>query len=380
MNDVLLAPQDENHFYSRGLDTVYVNGERHFLVLWNTSSTMADPPPAGNYIVLSLYSSDGDFVTDLATYADPLNEDGASENDVIMWPQSVKLDPSESTVWISYTNNEGGYGQQNVSDWFCTLPWDPTLTSYPVAMTPEFQLGGNWEMEWSTDPNTAQNGQRGRPFVSGLIAPWHNGIYVYTGGSLQAVVDTGGSSAGFAFDRQGNLWYATYFGSPETIYVWTAAQIHNAVTQQQVLTTTDATHAFLTPENCGGNDVERDGAGNLYFSLNLGSTGYGKIVVAKNTGQASWPTSTTILTETVEQYDWQRALAVDGSGDLSLGQGLLFVDMEQGTKGVTLPTLVEISSPAPHSVPAVSPSLLRLLMVPLSLLGAGALYKKKDIY
>jgi len=104
VHDFDRTAQDANHWYSSGLDVVYVNGVRHFLALWNTNSNWPDPPaPDGNSITLSIYDYNGNLVMDIATYTDPRNTDPDHDNDVVMWPQSVKLAPDGNTIWISYT-------------------------------------------------------------------------------------------------------------------------------------------------------------------------------------------------------------------------------------------------------------------------------------
>ncbi|OEU49732.1 MAG: hypothetical protein BA871_05730 [Desulfuromonadales bacterium C00003096] len=369
VHDFTLTTQDANHWYSSGLDVVYVNGVRHFLVLWNTNSNWpALPVYDGNSIRLSLYDYNGNYVIDIATYTDPLNKDGNTGNDIVMWPQSVKLSPDGSTIWVSYTGAKECGWPENVSDWFCAVPWDHTLAIYgggPVTMTPQFEFLGNWEMEWSTDPNSPPGGQRGRPFVAGLIPPvgdYNHGVYLYKPGDpspLQLVIEVGGNSAGFAFDNKGNLWCATYdFGiKHQMIYMWTAAQIHNAVTTETPLNTvvhepgefTDPTVTIQTPNNLGGNDVERDAVGNVYFSLNLGTTYIGEVVRVDNDGSPPWTCTTTTVARALNLYDWARSLAFDGLGDLSTpgkqeASNRLYLDMDQGSQGVTLPTVVGISS------------------------------------
>ncbi len=377
-NDVYLTAQDTDHFYSGGMDVVRINGSRYFLALWNTNPNF--PPntsvPAGNGITLSLYDAAGNLVMDLASYKDPLNEDVPTGNDVIMWAQSVKLSPDQNTIWISYTTSQGS--TWNVSDWICTIPWDPTLASYPQAMTPQFEHLGNWEIEWSTDP--AAGGQGGELFLSGLISAYHNGIYLYwhNGSSWQSqlVIDIGGSSAGFAFDNKGNLWYGSYWFSNNRLYMWTAAQVDNAVDTGTVLDTGDVTLAIVPPDaELRGDDVEADGAGNVYFSTNRGASLYGGLLRVENNGSAPWPTAATQLSEAKSQLDWQRSLSFDGSGDLAAGQGRLFLDMDQGSQGITTPTFVEIASTTVAAVPVVSPVVF--LLVVIAMMALTVFYLKR---
>jgi hypothetical protein len=363
VHDFTLTAQDQNHWYSSGLDVVYVNGVRHFITLWNTTLDWPNPPNVGNGITLSIYDYTGNWVMDLATYTDPLNTDANSSNDVVMFPQSIKLDPDGNKLWFSYTANDK-LGNWNISDWFCSLTWDQTLASYPTTgITVEFQLAGNWEMEWSTDPGN----QNKKMFVSGPLPPpypaYNNGIMLYTPGTgLQPVVDCGGWSAGFAFDTQGNLWYAETGSSPNNIYMWTAGQINTAITTPSVLTLAMATVTIATPNNGGGNDVERDSAGNLYFSLNGGTTYVGELVRVNNNGSAPWPTTTTTLTQTLAAYDWQRSLAFDGLGDLATpgkqeASNRLYLDMDQTSQGVTVPTVVGIAVAADNDSDGVPDAL-----------------------
>jgi hypothetical protein len=369
VQDFTLDAQDEDHWYSAGMDVVYVNGVRHFLTLWNSNSNWPNLPVLdGNSITLSLYDYTGNFVMDIATYTDPRNADADPDNDVVMWPQSVKLGPDGSTIWISYTGADETGWPENLSDYFCTVPWDHTLAIFaggPVTMNSQFLFLGNWEMEWSTDPDSSLDSLRGRPFVAGLIPPvedYNHGIFLYKPGDpspLQLVIEVGGYSAGFAFDNNGNLWCALYdFYTTNQIYMWTIGQIRDAVATGTVLNTvihdppepTDPTVTISTPYNMGGNDVERDAVGNMYFSLNNGDWPYtrGQVVRVDNNGSPPWPTTTTTLTETLADYDWKRTLAFDGLGDLSIhgvqeASNRLYVDMDQGIQGVTTPTVVGIS-------------------------------------
>ena len=362
VQDFTLDGQDEDHWYSAGLDVVYVNGVRHFLVLWNSNPNWPNlPVPDGNDITLSLYDYNGNFVMDIATFTDPRNTDADPDNDVVMWPQSVKLDPDGSTIWISYTGADEAGWPENLSDCFCTVPWDHTLLIYaggPLAMTSQFEFLGNWEMEWSTDTDSSPDSLRGRQFVAGLIPPvenYNHGIFLYKPGDpnpLQLVINVGGCSAGFAFDNVGNLWYASYdFSTTNQIYMWTADQIRNAGKNNSTLVTADAACTISTPYHLGGNDVERDAVGNMYFSLNNGDWPYmkGQIVCVDNNGSPPWPTTTITLTETLADYDWKRTLAFDGLGDLFThgtqeASNRLYVDMDQGIQGVTIPTVVGIST------------------------------------
>ena len=364
VHDIFPTPvQDISHWYSAGLDIVYVNGIRHFVVLWNTSSNWPNGPESpfnANSLTVSLYDYTGTWVMDIASYTDPRNLDADASNDVVVYPQSIKLDPDGNQLWFSYTANSRS-GSWNVSDWFCSLSWDQSLASYPTTtVTAEFQLAGNWEMEWSTDPGN-QNKQM---FIAGpLPSPYpsyNNGIMLYTAGSgLQPVVDCGGWSAGFAFDTEGNLWYAGSGSSTNSIYMWTASQIDSAVASvgSTVLDTTSAlpigpTLVLAVSGGQGGNDVERDAAGNLYLSVNggIGSGGYqGEVLRIVNTGASPWPTDYTVISQTQAMYDWQRTLAFDGLNDLSASgvqtaSNRLYLDMDQGSQGTTPPTIVGIAA------------------------------------
>ncbi|OEU82397.1 MAG: hypothetical protein BA865_02500 [Desulfobacterales bacterium S5133MH4] len=343
--------QDANHWYSSGLDVVYVKGVRHFIVLWNTTQNWPAGPEPGNSIVLSLYDYTGVWRMDLATYTDPLNLDGNPYTDVVMYPQSVKMAPDGSNIWVSYTANDQG-GTWNVSDYFLTVPWDSFLIPgfYPQPMTRDtFMVPGNWEMEWSTDPNSPPAGQRGRQFVSALdpnqLPLLMNAIHLYTpGAGCQIIIDVGGPSSGFAFDNVGNLWLITYdLNWNNNIYMWTAADIDAAVNGAiAVLTVGDADVTLPVSGNQGGNDAERDAIGNVYFSTNYWND-FGNILRVDKVTHA-----VATITSTMAVGDWQRSLAFDGLGKLeSYGvqeaSNRLYLDMDQGNQGVTPPTIVGIS-------------------------------------
>ena len=347
VHDFTLDAQDADHWYSSGLDVVYVNGVRHFIVLWNTNANFPwSPVSTNNSITLSLYDYNGNFVMDIATYTDP------SAEAVRSWPQSVKLEPDGSKIWVSYTSSFGP--DNNFSDWICTVEWDHTLALYqagPIAMTPEFEHLGNFEIEWSTDPGD----QNQKSFLSGLIPPdedWDNGIFLYTPGvGVQLVIDIGTPSAGFAFDNKGNLWYGSYSSGPNHIYMWTAEQIDDAVVSETVLYYSDAVIQDIPiPPNLYGTDLERDAAGNIYATVNryLGPGSHqGYVLRIENNGSPPWPDTATILTELQYEPDFVRSLAFDGLGDLATpgkqeAGNRLYLDMDQRSHGTSTPTIVGI--------------------------------------
>jgi hypothetical protein len=228
-------------------------------------------------------------------------------------------------------------------------------------------------MEWGTGTGA----QYKQVFVSGpLPAPYpayNNGIMLFTAGSgLQPIVDCGGWSTGFAFDAEGNLWYAEYGNYPTNyIYMWTAAQIDTAVSSggTTVLDTGSPlpigpTVSIPIANGHGGNDAERDATGNIYFSVNGGGApGYqGNLLRVTNTGLPPWPTTATVVTQTLAAYDWQRSLAFDGYGAVTTPGRMeagnrLYLDMDQGSQGVTPPTLVGISEAADTDGDAVPDAL-----------------------
>ncbi|MCK4793594.1 MAG: thrombospondin type 3 repeat-containing protein, partial [Desulfobacteraceae bacterium] len=207
-------------------------------------------------------------------------------------------------------------------------------------------------------PDSSPDSLRGKQLVAGLIPPvssYNHGIFLYKPGDpspLQLVIEVGGNSASFAFDNMGNLWYASYdFSTTNQIYMWTAGQIRDAVKNSNTLVTAVAACTISTPHHLGGNDVERDAVGNMYFSLNNGDWPYtkGQVVRVRNNGSSPWPSTTTTLIETLADYDWTRSLAFDGPEDLAThgvqeASNRLYLDMDQGQKGVTMPTVVGSST------------------------------------
>ena len=264
--------------------------------------------------------------------------------DVVMsdygWSQAVKLNPAGDKIWFSYTVND------TTDDWFYSVNTDGT------GLQAEFQMNCNWEVEWSTDPDDpGAGGQGGVAFFAGLNGsfmgtPPPHSIFVWTGSTLQKVVEVGGASCGFAFDNNGNLWSGTYtFSNQEYVHMWTASQVDTAVDTNTPLTTANATASFPIPVvihpvtsaeyAAGANDVECDSDGTIYFSANGGfnddpeamtECGY-VIQITSLPGDPlddeEWIEGThwnyiSKSTHT-EVWDWQKALAFDGASNLDAG-------------------------------------------------------------
>jgi len=250
--------------------------------------------------------------------------------------QAVKVDPTalangNRTVWFSMTGNGSGDG-----DWYSVVV-DEDFTSVEVTAASEFSQPGCWEVEWSTDSTLGSI-----PFFAGKeLDAWNDphAIYVYSGGTLQEVVEVGGYSCGFAFDDDGNLYTGTYTSSGPTnqqhVRLYTAAQIRNAVTNNSVLDVSDAVSTIPIPAAgasgdiyIGANDLERDPDGNIYVTANGGwNSDYDSDMgfvfrIDAFTDPSNPPTTMTKIAEgsfDSTKTDWQKSLAYDGASSLATG-------------------------------------------------------------
>lgn len=327
--------------YSAGLDVVYANistaeqPTRAFVhAQINTAQTTMD---------VQLFKYNGERSTTIYSHSGTC------------WPQVTKKIGDK--IWFSYT---GGAG-----DGYYSVPWDETLGSYPATTaTAEVISDYNWEVE--EDPD-------GRIFVCGAtsMAGGQSIVYVDTNNSnnLITVINVGGNSSGFAFDSAGNIWSGEYLLAnagppyyqmyilPCRLGMWSKADVDIAITNGIPLDWDDAVKipfgtTDITGEttNWGPNDIEADGEGNIYVSMNTYDNWgyqytYGSAVKLSPDGSGGYTMNSlgvTIQRTGDEEWDWARSLAYDGNADLDSGgytdptQGgptanILFLDMDMGT-------------------------------------------------
>jgi hypothetical protein len=294
-----------------------------------------------------------------------------------MWPQVTKHIGDE--IWFSYTGGSGaGY---------YSVPWDPTLAIYPVATaTAEVITDYNWEVE--EDPD-------GRIFVCGATGMSGGQSIGYVdeanGNTVVAVIDIGGNSSGFAVDSSGNIWSGEYILSfspsmhiePCRLGMWSKADIDTAISSGTPLSWSDAdvtidlgtTTITGDTTNWGPNDIEADGEGNVYISLNTyaawaSDSTWGSVRIYSEDGGSSYtPTTlgTTIQRTGNGEWDWARSISFDGNGQLNDGgytdptQGgpsanILYLDMDLGAGYADYDQVVAIAVDADYDSDGVPDS------------------------
>lgn len=344
---VLEAPYDV--YYSGGLDTVYAKVSTADAP---TRAFIHEQTNSSHNLDVQLYNYDGTrSVTLFSTTA--------------AWPQAVKKIGDE--IWFTYTGSEGaGY---------YSVPWDETLASYPAATaTAEVICDYNWEVEEDS---------AGRIFVcgaTGMAGGQSIGyVDVDNGNTVVTVINIGGNSSGFAFDRNGNIWSGEYILGwspsmhiePCRLGMWSQSDIDTAILEGTPLEWADAEVVIelgttdITGEttNWGPDDIEADGEGNIYISLNTYDTWsyqheWGAVKMYSPDGQGGYTETllgTTIQRTGTDEWDWTRSLSFDGSSELNDGgytdptQGgptanILYLDMDLGaTMGDVIDEMVAIT-------------------------------------
>jgi len=327
-------------WYSGGLDVGYAkvakfynpenpNNENSLARVFVHQNLFFNGDTKESWVEINLYASTGEYVTTLA------NLGGA-------WPQSVKIIGNK--VWFSYTydSTTGGSGAGLFS-----VPWYPDdLSQYPI--TPQLEVPDipyNWEVE--------QRAVDGKIFFCGLAGDsWdppppdpHSVYYIdqENSNNVIKVLEIGGYSSGFAFDSEGNLWSGEYLlewnSTNSTMHIdpcrlgmWTKADVDAVIAGQRGPLTWDDAAVVIplgtkpgTDLNWGPNDVEADGNGNIYVSLNTyeqfdENHEYGAVIKVYKDGEEY---HTQYITNTDctgnNNWDWHRSLAFDGNADIDAG-------------------------------------------------------------
>ena len=342
------APYDL--FYTAGLDVVYAN-----------VSTAAEPTRAfvhehsdlnGTTMDVQLFNYNGERSVTL--YSHP----------GFMFPQTTKKIGNK--IWFSYTGGSG--------NGYYSIPWDETLASYPApTATAEVISEYNWEVEQAPD---------GHVFVCGATSMNGGQSIGYVdeanGNNVINVINIGGNSSGFAVDSQGNIWSGEYIIDynggmhiePCRLGMWKKTDIDAAISSGTPLEWADAEVTINlgtsditgSTTNWGPNDIEADEEGNIYISLNTYATWnydttWGAVKVYSPDGQGGYTATslgTTIQRTGVNQWDWARSIAFDGTGELDDGgytdptQGgptanILYLDMDLGCGYADYDQLVAIT-------------------------------------
>jgi hypothetical protein len=268
-----------NKMYSGGLDIVYAefaklndpgNTNNEDLLSRGIIHTSTYNDTGSNHLEIGVHSYTGGLATVLFDMPD------------VAFPQDCKV-IGGNKIWFSYTGSAGaGY---------YSIPWDPdNLVPYTGAPTLEIDdIACNWEVEERNDGKVFYCGLAGSSWDPPPPDP-HTVYYVDQSGaspSLVKILEIGGYSSGFAFDKDGNLWSGEYLlgwtpsmhVEPCRLGMWTKDQVDAVIAGGTSLTWADAdailnlgTRSADPSLNWGPNDIEGDPDGNIYLSVNTYSS------------------------------------------------------------------------------------------------------------
>ena len=338
---------EDNHpgykMYSGGLDIIYAefaklndsdNPNNEDLLSRGIIHTSTYNDTGSNHLEIGLYLYTGELALDARVLFDM--PDAA-------YPQDCKV-IGGNRIWFSYTGSEGaGY---------YSIPWDPdNLGQYPVTVTtleiPDIEC--NWEVEERNDGKVFYCGLAGDTWDPPPPDP-HTVYYVDQSGaspSLVKILEVGGYSSGFAFDKDGNLWIGEYLlgwtpsmhVAPCRLGMWTKAKVDAVIAGGSFLTWDDAADTFnlgtrsADPSlNWGPNDIEPDSYGNIYLSVNTYSSwsnnsefgAVRKLHAVYDDGTDTW----SIVHDgyisdddcgSNNLWDWHKTLSYDGNSNLDAG-------------------------------------------------------------
>jgi hypothetical protein len=174
-------------------------------------------------------------------------------DDYKAFPTFVSLQPDGHALWIGYTVS-GNTDDRIYSVDLQSGQWKSVAT-----------LAGNYDLQFRGD----------HILVSGLnSAHWGdpNAIFLLdtTGTNFhRKIIETGGSAAGFAIDKEGDIFFATSsFSQQNRLYRWESNKISTVLDDLLAahLTTSDAD--ILTDIPATASDTHADEAGNICFVYN----------------------------------------------------------------------------------------------------------------
>ena len=239
---------------------------------------------------LNVYNKSGGVTTSLGT------PDGYSG----YWNSFVRLDPSASSAWVGFTIDENTDDRIYQVD-FGTGTWTHKAT-----------MANNFDMEF----------YGGNTYVSGLNSTsWSDPNCIWlldTSGSdnHDKIVEMEGSSAGLAFDNEGNTYYA--YRNDSGLYRWDATDVAGA-TGIGHLVLADGTK--LSDIEAGAYDTDVDDAGNVLFNGN-GSYSYTALWDG-NAGDGYNYDCIGVGDPSGEGYNW--FTFIDSAGDITeIGGGALY--------------------------------------------------------
>lgn len=210
-------------------------------------------------------------------------------------PEFVRQSPDGQTIWAGFSTSN------NTDDRIYTLDistgnWD-MVAAFPALM--DLQFWGDHIL------------------VSGLNSTnWGtpNGIFLLDTtdtNNHRKIIETGGSSAGFSTDSQGNIYFATsFFTSGNALHKWNSDDVAETILNEDAafLTPTEATK--LSDLAAAAFSCHVDAAGNLIFNLNDFSSD--KVLAIWNQTTGSGFHYDTLATAS-DNMDWLTHISSEGN-------------------------------------------------------------------
>ena len=242
-----------------------------------------------------LFAGDGDTIRGFDLSTGELLEKYGKPGTYASWPSFLTLSPGEKEIWAGFTISG------NTDDRIYMI--DRETGEWKLKA----RFPGNFDLEFLGDSI----------LVSGLNSTdWEEpgGIFILdtTGNdNHRKILETGGSSAGFALDAGGALYYGTsFFSEPNGVYRWDDDTIRYLVTHPDAGFITLDEAVKLTGLPAGVYDCEMDGAGDLVFSINDYS---GDKVLAIWNGTTGEGMNYDTLAVASGEMDWLTYIRSDGS-------------------------------------------------------------------
>ncbi len=227
--------------------------------------------------------------------------DSCQANELSIFCSFVAKDPVENRVWVGFTSTGNADDRIFTVD-IDTKEWTEVM-SVPGVMDIEFYNDNIYVSAAASfsDPHT---------------------IYMIdtTGtASLVKIIEVGGYGCGFGIDTSGAVVCASYSGSNEKLFRWSADNI-DSVYSSGFLTSADA--EILSALSAGGADTDVDDAGNIIYAYNDYSNGSAVDMWNGTVGDAD--NSVRLATGCGTYGNWFAGIACDG--DVTQGGALIVYD------------------------------------------------------
>lgn len=238
------------------------------------------------------------------------------------------FDIHDNTLYASTVSNIKGYDLNSGEEIFST-PKPAGYSAFPSFLTVSqngnhlwagFTVSGNtddriyrihiasgeWEQMATLAGNYALTEKPEAILVSGTNGdPWStpNAIWLLdtVENNHRKIIETGGSSAGFAFDHDENLYYGTFFFTePNYLFRWDAEMVLEVINNTTATNLTLEDGIILTSLPAGANDCALDDSGNVIFTSNATP----ERMIAMWNGIEGEEANYEILAETSDASDW----------------------------------------------------------------------------